>query len=177
MSDELELAVELERQTFMDVVRLYSESKTPTEIQNITGVPMRKQREIREQWFAAVQDPRWMEQRGKELVSELDEAYKSIMKRMEDVYEQAEVIGDYKTQKSVLVDLANIRKLSAEVFMKAGIIGKDSVGDDIAKMMEEKQQIIDILKEVAEEMPDAGKIITKKIMALEGKTMSTRDDM
>lgn len=176
MSDELELAIELERETFLEVVKLYTESKTPTEIQNATGVPFSRQREIRQQWFALVNDPRWAENRSKELVAELDEGYKSLLRRMEQVYDQAYEEGDLKLQKEILKELANIRKLSAEVFLKAGILNKDSIGDDIAEMLEEKAKIIDILKEVAQEYPDAGKLIQRKLMELDGKTASTRVD-
>lgn len=173
-NNEIELAVELEQQNFMDVIRLYAESKTPTEIQNVTGVPIRKQREFRDKWNLLVSDPKYIEQRGKELVAELDEGYKSILKRMEEVYEIAEDSGDYKTQKEVLKELANIRKLSTEMMLKVGIVSKESVGDEIALAEQKISDVVGILKEIAEERPDVGKLIQQKLMELDDKTANTR---
>jgi len=175
MSDkDIELAVELEQQNFLDVIRLYSESKTPTEIQNITGVPARKQREFKEQWNKLVSDPQYIEQRGQQLAAELDEGYKSILRRMEDVYEAAEVIGDYKTQKDALKELANIRKMSTEMMLKVGLISRDSVGDEIANAEQKIADVVNILKEIALERPDVGKLIQQKLAALDGKSYDVR---
>lgn len=170
--DEIELAVELERENFMEVIKLYSESKTPTEILSITGIPIRRQREFRDKWEQLVSDPQYIEQRGKTLVAELDTGYQSILKRMEGVYELAEEAGDYKTQKEALKELANIRKMSTEMMLKVGLVSRESVGDEIAEAEKKIADVIGVLKEIALERPDVGKLIQQKLAALDGKSFS-----
>lgn len=170
MSNELELAIELDQSNLLEVIRLDAESKTPTEIQNLTGIPMRKQREYREQWKSMVTDPRYIEQRSHELVSELDEAYRSILRRLESTYEQAVEADDYKSQKEILKEMANVRKMSTEMFMKVGLVSKDSVGDVIAESEQKIADVINVLREIATEMPEAGKLIQQKLAELDGKS-------
>lgn len=172
MSDELELAIELDQSNLLEVIRLDAESKTPTEIQNLTGIPMRKQREYREQWKSMVTDPRYIEQRSHELVSELDEAYRSILRRLESTYEQAVEADDYKSQKEILKEMANVRKMSTEMFMKVGLVSKDSVGDVIAESEQKIADVMNILKETSEKFsksnPEVIQFIIEEIKKLSG---------
>ena len=174
MSDELELMAELERQNAVDVIKLHNELRSPAEIERKVGVPARKQREILKTWQSLLTDPRYIEERSKQLLGEIDEGYKNIMKRMEEVIDSADEQDDYKAKMNALNSLADIRKKAAEVFLKAGIISRESVGDDIAEAEAKIAAVQNMLLELTDEFPMIKKRVREKLMELEGKTVPTK---
>lgn len=176
--DELEAMAEFERDTAAEVIRLLAEGKTAGEVSSRTAVPPRKQREIKQAWYAMLSDPRYAEGRSKQLIGEIDEQYSSLIRDLYLVIDEADNAPspDYKTKKEALKEIANIHKMRAEIFLKAGLINKDSIGDDIAMITEKLDAMKEIIKKVAKAYPPARQMIEEEIAVYEGRVTSKRVD-
>ena len=171
MTDDLESMAEFERDTAAQVIRLLSEGKTAGEVLQKTGVPARKQREIKEAWHTMLSDPRYAEGRSKQLTGEIDEQYTSLIRGFYDVIDEAEMCEppDIKTKATALKEIANIHKMRAEIFMKAGLINKDSIGDDIAEAEAKIKSVEKMLLELSKEFPQIKPRLREMLLELDGK--------
>ncbi len=174
--NELELLAEKESEDAATVVKLISQGKTSAQIHAMTNIPPKRQREIKSQWEALLSNDRWAAHRSKLLIGAADEHYQSIINGLYEVIDDAEQQSpvDYKTKKEALREIANVEKMRIDFFQKAGIIGQQSLGDDLAKMHEEKERITEMLKRIAQKHPEFRKVIATEMEIMNGEVIVTR---
>lgn len=174
MSNELELLAEKEMKEAAEVIGLLSQGKTPTQINSLTGVPPRRQREIKEAWFQHLCSDRYAGERSKQLIGMADEHYSHLISEMYDVADQANSQGDYKVRKEALKEVANIEKIRIDFFQKAGIISENSLGNNLAEMHEEVERVKEVLKRLSAKFPEFRKAIAEELALMNGEVIATQ---
>ena len=167
-NNELELAMEMEVETYSKVIELITRGRRPSEIQTDTGVPPSVQREIYKKFSDYANNDFNTQKRAKEIVAEIDAQYTYLAREMESVIENAELEGDWKLKKDALKDIATINKMRAEQLQKAGILNSEAVGTELARMEEEHTKLIELMKKVAKACKDDPRLQGFKRMIADG---------
>ena len=181
MDKELELAYEMEMETYQKVIELVARGKRPSEIQTATGVPPAVQRDIYKQFSDYANNDFNTQKRAKEIVAELDAQYTYLIRELESVVENAEIEEDWKLKKDTLKELANVNKMRADQLQKAGILNSEVVGAEMARMEEEHTKIIELMKKVAAackndpRLQGFKKMIAEGIAEIRGEVIEVRD--
>ena len=179
MSDDIEIAYDIEIEREKEIIKLISLGKTPSEIQSLTSVPPRVQREIRGRFHKYAQDDQATHERTKEALAFMEEHFTFLIKEMQSVVEQAEEKHDWKLKKEALKEQASIIKMRVDSMRQAGLLNEAGVGDQLVALEEQKAQIIDILKgtvtKYKDKYPEVARYIVEQITALSGEVISHRD--
>lgn len=163
MSEIVQFEDEENIETFETVIRMISFGKKPGEIEAETNVPPRIQRKFYEEFMRRANDPYRVEERSKTIISELDVAFSDLISKMDRVISDAEDSGESRLMKDAIKEQANIVKMRAEVLTKAGFIGAEKIGEDIAKFKHERAILMKILSEMKGAFPEAVKYMHRRL--------------
>lgn len=150
-------------ETYNKVIQMISFGKGASEIERHTNVPPRIQRQYYDQFMSRANDPYRVEARSKAIVSELDVAYSTLIAKMDRVIEDEEAEGNSKMVVSAIKEQASIIKMRAEVLTKAGVIGAEKIGEDIARYNRDKDTLMRILSEMKTQFPEAVKYMHRRL--------------
>lgn len=173
MSD-LELVAELEQDLMMDIIKLQSEGRTKSHIQQKTGASYKKQAELSDRFKVFVNSDRYIQERARESVGQIDIHYTSLLTKFYEVVDEAESADDYKTKADVLKKIADVEKQRVEFLAKAGMMSAGGIGDDLVELEEQREKIKQILREIATERPDVAQLISQKLAKLDGTVVAER---
>ena len=173
---ELQLRIEQSNELKNRVITLTAEGKKPSEISKLTGLTLREQREINEEFRRLARSSEYINTRSKEIIAYGDVHYNSIIERMNEVYEQAELNGDTKLQAEILGKMAAVESKRIEFLQKAGIINDKGIGEEVARVEARQEQLINILKEVKDKYPEASQYIRERLLEITGTVEVVRAD-
>lgn len=173
MSD-LELLAEQEQDMMMEIVKLQAEGRTKTHIQQKTGASFKKQTEASQQFKTFVNSDRYIQERARESVGQIDTHYTSLLEKFYETYDDAQSNDDYKTQADILKKIADVEKARVEFLSKAGMMSAGGIGDDLVELEEQREKIKQVLREIAGERPDVAKLIAQKLGQLDGTVVAER---
>lgn len=178
MSNELELAYEMELETHNKVIELIARGKRPGDIEELTGVPPRVQREIYAKFENYAQNDFQTQARARAIVAELDVSYSFLISEMEKIADEAEIQQDWKLKKEALKEMASIIKMRQDSLTKAGILSSEGLGDEIVRAKEATNKVIAVLKKVAnkykDKYPEVIREIAQGIADIEGEVIDVR---
>ncbi len=174
MSDELELAYDSQIETEAEVIKLISLGKTPSEIQELTHIPPRVQRDIQGRFAQYAQNDMATQARTKEALAYMDTHFTYLIRELQNVAEEA---TEPRLKKEALREQANVIKMRLEAMQKAGLLNAEGIGDQLIELEEDKRRLAEMLKEVAKEYPQAGRLIAEKLAAMRGEVISHRVDI
>lgn len=170
----LELLAEQEQDFMMEVVRLQSEGRTKTYIQSETGASFKKQAEIAQNFKNFVNTDRYIQERARESVGQIDQHYTSLLAKFYETYDAAESNDDYKIQADILKKIADVEKSRVEFLNKAGMLSAGGIGEDLLELEEKTEAIKQVLREIAQERPDVAKLIAEKLAKLDNTVVAER---
>lgn len=170
----LELLAEQEQDMMMDVVKLQAEGRTKTYIQQKTGASFKKQNEVAQNFKSFVNTDRYIQERARESVGQIDTHYTSLLSKFYEVVDDAEAADDYKTKADVLKKIADVEKQRVEFLSKAGMMSAGGIGDDLVELEEQREKIKQVLRDIAQERPDVAKLIAQKLAELDGTVVAER---
>lgn len=170
----LELVAEQEQDFMMEVVRLQSEGRTKSYIQQETGASFRKQSEIAHNFKSFVNTDRYIQERARESVGQIDQHYTGLLAKFYESYDAAEMNNDYKTQADILKKIADVEKARVEFLGKAGMLSAGGIGEDLLELEEKTEAIKQVLREIAQERPDVAKLIAEKLAKLDSTVIAER---
>lgn len=170
----LELLAEEEQDMMMEVVKLQAEGRTKTYIQQKTGASFKKQGEVSQNFKTFVNSDRYIQERARESVGQIDTHYTSLLAKFYEVVDDAENADDYKTKADVLKKIADVEKQRVEFLSKAGMMSAGGIGDDLVELEEQREKIKQVLREIAQERPDVAKLIAQKLANLDGTVVAER---
>lgn len=173
---ELELQIEQSNDLKNKVVKLTAEGRKPSEISRITGLSLREQREINEEFRELARNSTYVQRRSKEIIAYGDVHFGSIIDRLNEVEESAKLNGDDKLRADTLSKLIVAEAKRIEFLQKAGIINDQGIGAEVARVEAKQEQIIGILQEARAKFPQAAKWIGEQLQKLNGLTPSERAD-
>lgn len=174
MSNELELPEDQIAERNMEVVKLTAEQRSKEYILSATGVPPAEQRKINEQYKTFIRNDMWTSNRSREIIGYMDEHFSSIIVQLYEVITAAEMADDMKLKASTLKLIVETEGKRVDALQKAGVLSAQNIGDDIAESNARQEKIVEILKDVAREWPDAGKYIAERIAEMSGEVIATR---
>lgn len=165
-----ELEVASEKEIAIEVITLYSEGKTPSEIRNRTGVAPKVQAEMVSLWKDGLRSDRYASDRAKELIGQADHRYESIIKQMHEVVDESE---DNKIRLEALKQIANVEKMRIEFFQRSGLINQGSISERVVEMEHQVEAVIGVLRlfmdEFSTKSPEAVQWIKQKLIELRGQ--------
>lgn len=173
MSD-LELLAEQEQDMMMEVVKLQAEGRTKTYIQQKTGAAFKKQGELATRFKMFVNSDRYIQERARESVGQIDTHYTSLIAKFYETVDEAEAANNYKDKADILKKIADVEKQRVEFLAKAGMMSAGGIGDDLVELEEQREKIKQVLREIANERPDVAKLIAQKLGALDGTVVAER---
>lgn len=170
----LELLAEQEQDMMIDVVRLQAEGRGKQYIQQKTGASYKKQAEISKNFKSYVNTDRYIQERSREAVGQIDEHYTGLLLKFYEQYDNADSNDDYKTSSDILTRIANVEKERVNFLTKAGMISAGGIGDDLVELEQMKDDITKVLREIAIEKPDLAKYISEKLSQISGEVIAER---
>ncbi|QLF83346.1 hypothetical protein SEA_NICEHOUSE_102 [Rhodococcus phage NiceHouse] len=174
MNNELELPEDQIAERNMEVVRLTAEQRSKEFIFSATGVPPAEQRRINDQYKSFIRNDMWTSNRSREIIGYMDEHFSSIIIQLYEVVTAAEMADDMKLKASTLKLIVETEGKRVDALQKAGVLSAQTIGDDIAESNARQEKILNILKEVALQWPEAGRYIAEKIAEMSGQVIATR---
>lgn len=172
--NNLDLLAEQEQDMMMEIVKLQAEGRTKTSIQQKTGASFRKQNEAAQNFKSFVNTDRYIQERARESVGQIDIHYTNLLSKFYEVVDEAENNSDYKTKADVLKKIADVEKQRVEFLAKAGMMSAGGIGDDLVELEEQRERIKQVLREIAQERPDVAKLIAEKLANLDGTVVAER---
>lgn len=143
------------------VVELYIQNVNPTKIAKELGIRRVDVLNHIEDWRNTAKGSEVMKDRVEELIAMLDEHFSMLIRKAYEVIEEVDRIhedGEDTKRKetmtrsqmlsqkmSAIKTIADLESKRIDVLQKSGLLEMDHLGDEIAKMEEEKQIILDIL--------------------------------
>lgn len=163
---EIDLLIEAENEQKAEVIRLTAEGRKPAEIQSITGLPAKRQREINQEFAVMARSSDYINRRAKEIVAYADVHFQSIIDRLNEAEEDAKMNGDTKLRADILTRIMNAENARQTFLQKAGIINDAGVGAELAEREAREAQILAILTQAMDRFPEAGAWIKQQIIEL-----------
>lgn len=170
----LELVAEQEQDMMMEVVKLQAEGRTKTYIQQSTGASFRKQAELAQNFKIFVNSDRYIQERARESVGQIDTHYTSLLAKLYEQYDNADNADNFKIASDILKKIADVEKARVEFLAKAGMMSAGGIGDDLVELEEQREKIKQVLREIAQERPDVAKLIAEKLAKLDGTVVAER---
>lgn len=174
MTKELDLPEDKLAEMSMEVVKLTIEGKSQTHIQSVTGCSPAVQRKINREYSEFVRSDLWTQNRSREIVGEMDLRFGGILSRLYTALDAAELEDDHNLVVRVTKQIVDTEKARVDLLQKAGVLSAQSIGDDVAEMHARQEAILEILREVAQRWPEAGRYIADKIAEMSGEVIPTK---
>lgn len=173
---ELELQIESSNDIKNLVVKMTAEGRKPSEISRETGLSLREQREINDDFRALARSSKYVQERSKEIIGYSDVHFSSIIDRLNEVEESAKLNGDDKLRADVLSKLITAEGKRVDFLQKAGIINDQGIAGELAAREQRESEIIAILMKAKGKYPEAIAWIYSELQRLDGVIPSERVD-
>lgn len=156
MSNEIELLDRYERMN--DIVSLYIKGDSIPSIMRSTGLKRVEVMEYLDEYRQiAANDPE-IRARASETLHNFDLHTSEIVR---ELWEVVNSTSDNKTKTQALKHLADIDRARVETLQKAGLYDDAALGDEMAKVQEQAEEIKHLLKEVVTQYPATKELILR----------------
>lgn len=139
-----------------EVIRLHIQNTNPTKIAKTLGIRRVDVLAHIEEWRRSVVGSEVMKERVHELITTMDEHYSMLIQKAYEIIDEVDELGksgketmtrsQMLSQKKGALDLiAKLEKDRIDILQKSGLLEAADLGDELAKMEEEKQLILSVL--------------------------------
>lgn len=132
----------------------------PTKIAKETGLTRVEVVSILEQWREVSAQSEWVQQRAQQALLEFDKTYDQIIAEYWKIYEDADTTRD---QNAIMKNLSDAVKARQEVLQRAGMYDDAAVGDQLAVVEQQVEEIKQLMKDVAKNYPEARQFIMEHL--------------
>jgi uncharacterized protein YicC (UPF0701 family) len=132
----------------------------PTKIAHETGLTRVEVVKYLEQWQKISNNNEWVQQRAQQSLMEFDKTYDQIIAEYWKIYEDADSTRD---QNAIMKNLSDAVKTRQEVLQRAGLYDDAALGDQLAAVEQQVEEIKELLKKVAQKYPDAKVFIMEEL--------------
>lgn len=122
-----------------------------TTIAKSLGIPRKHVVLLQEEWKIIASNDEGVKMRARELLTEMDKAYDQVIAGLWDAADEAE---DSRAKTGALKAIADVIAKRQETLQKAGLYDDAAVGDEMALVEEQMQQITELLKTIAQKYPE-----------------------
>lgn len=123
------------------------------------------------EWQGYARNNQYIQDRAKDALMATDEHYNMIISGLWSVVSEAETGGDLKTRASTLKTIADVEGKRIEMLQKSGVMENQQIADQIIDMERKHEVIINILRKVQEEYPQAADFIKREIAKITGEVV------
>lgn len=180
MSSELESQQQRELDEYAEeqakIVSMHAKGYSESEIRKQTGLTLQQVRQHLADFKDFARNDKYMSARSREVVLTVDQHYSDIIRQMYEAIEEANINGNYQARMSGLKDVAKIENDRVSFLQKAGLIADSHVGDMIAQAEEQKEILVNILRNIAKKYPDIAREIASELSKITGKVEAVRVD-
>lgn len=134
--------------------------------------PMDVDKYIKE-WQGYARNNQYIQDRAKDALIATDEHYNLIIKDLWSVANDAEINQDLKVRASTLKIIADVEGKRIEMLQKSGVLENQQIADQVIDMERKHEVIINILRRVQEEFPEAADFIKREIAKVTGEVVGT----
>lgn len=142
----------------------------PTTIAKATGLKRVEVVNYIAEWRAISANNEWVKERAQQSLYDFDRGYDKVIKELWNVYEDAESTRD---QNSIMANIAKVMKDRADVLQRAGLYDDAALGDEVAKLEEQVEELKKLLAKVAERFPDTRVFLMEEIGKIFGVAQRT----
>ena len=167
MAKELALMDHYEQMN--EVITLHLEGRNPSWIAKNKGIKRADVLQYIEDFKQIAKDDELLRARAQEVVHEFDQQHNRILSNMWEAHDEAEQAGDNKTRVTALKSLSDIAAKRVEVLQKSGLLSDAAIGDQMAEMEEQHEQLIAILKEVTSKCDHCKFEVAHRLSLITGK--------
>lgn len=132
------------------IIELWQQGHSPTQISKKTNVPRKEVQELINRFQVALRDDSESRDVARDLLNRMVNHYDRLIKESYDLFmelrDQPTTVQSARAMDGILNSIANFEKNRVDVVQKAGLIDAHDLGDEVARMEEEKAIILDILR-------------------------------
>jgi Zn-dependent M32 family carboxypeptidase len=139
-----------------------------TQLAKMHGLKRVDAQELLEEWKVTMRSSYDVREQAKDTLQESLSHYAEIKRQMWKAVESAEDKNDYKTKAAILRSIADIQAKEVEMLQKAGLYDDAALGDELTEMENQKQILIQIIKDVSAECDNCKYKVAKKLAAVTG---------
>lgn len=169
MSKDLTLAETARYEQMNEVVTLHLEGRNASWIAKNLNIKRSDVLDYIEEFKKIAKDDELLRARAQEVVHEFDQQHNRIISKMWEAHAEAEEQNDLKVISTILKNLSDVTAKRVEVLQKSGLLSDAALGDEMAALEEQHEQLIAILREVTRECNHCKFEINHRLNMLTGK--------
>lgn len=151
------------------VVTLHLEGRNESWIAKNMNIKRSEVVEYIQDFKQIAKDDDLLRARAQEVVHEFDQQHNRIISNLWEVHDEAEKSDDNKTRATILKSLSDVTAKRVEVLQKSGLLSDAAIGDQMAEMEEQHEQLIAILKEVTSKCDHCKFEVAHRLSLITGK--------
>lgn len=166
------VAIESDRFHAMeDVAELSFKGHNPTQISKALNIPRKQVIELLEDYRIALSQDGEARDMARDYLNQMVKHYDALIKRFYELVEDIDVL-DFNHQvagqkNATLKSIAELEAKRLDALQKAGLLDSAELGDEMAKMEEDHQILISILRE--DLCPDCSQRVAHKLQKVTGE--------
>jgi hypothetical protein len=171
MTKELELADHYDQMN--TVVSMMLKGSSTRQIAKETGLKVFEVEKHISEWQGYARNNKHIQERAKEALSATDQHYDMIVNRLWETVESADMNHDLKVKASTLKMIADIEQKRIEMLQKSGLLDNQQLADQVLEAERKQEILVKILRELAQEYPEAAAFVRKELSRVTGQAEST----
>lgn len=160
----------LERQA--EVVSLLIKGNSPTEIAKLTGYKRVEVNQLIQDWQVTARENKYVQERAQDAIVSADQHYSMILQDLWQVVADAKMLGETKLTKDSLLAVATVEEKRINMLQKAGLLDNQELASQLADQDRKIKAVAKLMREVAEEFPEARPKILEKMSAITGEAQA-----
>jgi len=171
LSKELDTVDYYEQQN--KVVGMRLKGTQPRAIAKLMGLKLVEVEKHIDEWQNVAKNSKHIQERAGEALSATDQHYDLIINELWSVIDEANIQGDLKVKASTLKVVADIEKSRIEMLQKSGLLDNQQLADQVLEAERKQEILVKILRQLAQEYPEAAQYVRKELSKVTGMAEST----
>lgn len=171
MSSALEPVDYYEQQNTVVSMRL--KGTQPRAIAKAMGLKLVEVEKHIDEWQNVAKNSKHIQERAGEALTATDQHYDLIISKLWETVEQAEMMDDLKVKNTSLKMIADIEKSRIEMLQKSGLLDNQQLADQVLEAERKQEILVKILRQLAQEYPEAAQYVRKELSKVTGQAEST----
>lgn len=132
----------------------YLKGLTPTEISQELSIPRVRVMSLLKDWREMVSDNQAIHARARELLAGMDQHYGILISKTYEVIESADQTANLQAKTTAIKLIADIEAKRLDMLHRAGLLDNREIAEELARMEQKHEVIINLLKSIAQRHPE-----------------------
>ena len=161
MSKEIDLVKHLDEVN--KVASEYLKGTDTAQIARDLDIPRNRVMSLLNDWRKMAANNEAIHARAREALAGADQHYSHLIKKAYEVIESADMSANLNAKTTSIKLIADIEAKRLDMLHRAGLLDNKEIAEELARMEEKHQVLINILKEIASNHPEIRDEIMKKL--------------